>query len=59
MSPDEIEDEMRRTLIAKLGQQRVAELESEIAGTARQLAIVLDEPVKLDDEDPDFMRPLV
>jgi hypothetical protein len=59
MSPDEIEDEMRRTLIAKLGQQRVAELESEIVDTARQLAIVLNEPVKLDDEDPDFMRPLV
>ena len=59
MSPDEIEDEMRRTLIAKLGKQRVAELESEIVDTARQLAIVLDEPVKLDDEDPDFMRPLV
>ena len=59
MSPDEIEGELRRTLTAKLGEQRVAELESEIAGTARQLAIVLDEPVKLDDEDPDFMRPLV
>jgi len=59
MSPEEIEDELRRTLTAKLGEQRVAELESEILDTVRQLAIVLNEPVKLDDEDPDFMRPLV
>ena len=59
MSPEEIEDELRRTLTAKLGEQRVAELESEILETVRQLAIVLNEPVKLDDEDPDFMRPLV
>tara|TARA_A100001037_G_scaffold242579_1_gene223068 strand:+ start:8349 stop:8528 length:180 start_codon:yes stop_codon:yes gene_type:complete len=59
MSPDDVEAELRRTLTARLGEQRVAELESEIVGTAKQLAMVLNEPVELDDEDPDFMRPLV
>ena len=59
MSSDVIEGELRRILIAKLGEQRVAELNSEIVGTAMQLAIVLNEPITLVDEDPDFMRPLV
>ena len=59
MSSDEVTAELRRTLIAKLGAERVEELASEIEATARQLAMVLSEPVELDDEDPDFMRPLV
>ena len=59
MSPDEVTAELRRTLVAKLGEKRVAELASEIEATAKQLAMVLTESVELDDEDPDFMRPLV
>lgn len=59
MSPDEVTTELRRTLIARLGAERVEELASEIEATARQLAMVLSESVELDDEDPDFMRPLV
>jgi hypothetical protein len=59
MSPDEVTAELRRTLVARLGAERVEELASEIETTAKQLAMVLNEPVELDDEDPDFMRPLV
>jgi hypothetical protein len=59
MSPDEVTAELRRTLVARLGAERVEELASEIETTAKQLAMVLNEPLELDDEDPDFMRPLV
>ena len=59
MSPDEVATELRHTLVAKLGEKRVEELASEIEATAKQLAMVLSEPVELDDEDPDFIRPLV
>lgn len=59
MTPDEMAAELRHTLLAKLGQERTAELAPEIEATAKQLAMVLSESVELDDEDPDFMRPLV
>ena len=59
MSPDEVATELRHTLVAKLGEERVEELASEIDATAKQLAMVLSELVGLNDEDPDFMRPLV
>ena len=59
MTPDEAKVELRRVLVARLGEERAAELDSEIEATAKQLAMVLSEPVELEDEDPDFMRPLV
>ena len=59
MSTEDIAAELRRALLARLGEERVAELASEIDATAGQLAMVLDEPVALDDEDPDFMGPPV
>ncbi len=58
MSPEDVAAELRHTLLARLGQERVAELASEIDATAKQLAMVLSESVELDGEDPDFTRPL-
>lgn len=57
MSPEDAAAELRRALLSRLGKERVAELASEIDATAGQLAMVLGEPVALDDEDPDFMGP--
>ncbi len=57
MSPEDAAADLRRALLARLGEERVAELASEIDDAARQLAMVLDEPMTLDDEDPDFMGP--
>ena len=57
MSPEDVAAELRRALLAGLGEERVAELASEIDDAARQLAMVLGEPMALDDEDPDFTGP--
>lgn len=59
MTPDEVKAELRRALVAKLSEGRVEELALEIEATAKQLAMVLSETIELEDEDPDFMRPLV
>ncbi len=57
MTPEDLAAELRRTLLARLGEERVAELSDEIDATAGQLAMVLAEALELDNEDPDFMRP--
>lgn len=57
MSPEDVAAELRHALLPRLGEERVAELASEIDATAGQLAMVLGEPVALDGEDPDFMGP--
>ena len=57
MSPEDAAADLRHALLARLGEERVAELASEIDDAARQLAMVLGEPMALDDEDPDFMGP--
>lgn len=59
MSSEKVTAQLRHTLVTKLGEERVEELASEIEATAKQLSMVLRESVELDDEDPDFMRPLV
>ncbi len=59
MTPDEAEALLRRGVTADLGEARADELASAIRSTAEALALVLREPIRLEDEDPDFTRPLV
>lgn len=58
MTPEEAETELRRSLTASLGEARSRELGTEIRATAEALALVLSQPVELDDADPDFARPM-
>lgn len=58
MTPDEVKATLLRTLAATLGEDRVQALAPEIQQTAEALSLVLNESVELEDEDPDFMRPL-
>lgn len=58
MTPEEAELELQRSLTASLGEARSRELAGEIRATAEALALVLSQPVELDDADPDFARPM-
>lgn len=59
MTSDEIETLLRGNVVATLGEARAAELTAVLRSTAEALALVLNEPIGLDEEDPDFTRPLV
>ena len=59
MTSDEIETLLRGNVVATLGEARAAELTTVVRSTAEALALVLNEPIGLDEEDPDFTRPLV
>ena len=58
MTADEAEALLRRNLIAELGEERANELAPLLRSTAEALALVLNEPIGLDEESPDFVRPL-
>jgi hypothetical protein len=56
MTMKEAEALLRRNIIASIGEARVAELEPLIRSTAEALAVVMNEPIELDQESPDFIR---
>ena len=58
MTPEEAEALLRRNVIAELGEARARELASILRSTAEALALIINEAVALDEEDPDFTRPL-
>lgn len=58
MTADEAEALLRRNLVAELGEARTLELGPVLRSTAEALALVMNEPIGIDDEDPDFVRPL-
>jgi hypothetical protein len=55
---DEIEALLRQNVVADLGEARAAELTAALRSTAEALALVLSEPIGLEEVDPDFVRPL-
>jgi hypothetical protein len=57
MTTDEAEALLRRNIVATLGEARAAELKPLLRSTAEALALVMNEPIELDQEDPDFVRP--
>ena len=57
MTTDEAEALLRRNIVAALGEARAAQLESLIRSTAEALALIMNEPIELDQEDPDFVYP--
>lgn len=58
MTIDEAEALLRRNVIAELGEQRALELAPALRSTAEAIALVMSEPIGIDEEDPDFARPL-
>jgi hypothetical protein len=58
MTTDEAEALLRQNVIAALGEARAAELAPLLRSTAEALVLVLKEPIGLDEEAPDFARPL-
>lgn len=58
MTTEEAEALLRRHVVAELGEARALELAPVLRSTAEALALVMDEPIGIDEEDPDFARPL-
>jgi hypothetical protein len=58
MTTDEAEELLRRNVVAALGEARATELAPLLRSTAEAMALVLNEPIELDEEGPDFARPL-
>ena len=58
MTTEEAEALLRRNVVAELGEARALELAPVLRSTAEALALVMNEPIGLDEEDPDFARPL-
>jgi hypothetical protein len=58
MTTDEAEALLRRNLVAELGEARALELAPVLRSTAEALALVMNQSIEIDDEDPDFVRPL-
>lgn len=59
MTTEDAEALLRRNVVAELGETRALELAAVLRSTAEALALVTNEPIALDEEDPDFARPLV
>jgi hypothetical protein len=59
MTIEEAEALLRRNVVAELGEARALELAAALRSTAEALALVMNESIGLDEEDPDFARPLV
>jgi hypothetical protein len=59
MTTEEAEALLRLNVAAELGEARALELAATLRSTAEALALVMNEPIELDEEDPDFARPLV
>jgi hypothetical protein len=58
MTANDAEDLLRRNIAARLGEARAVELAPLLRSTAEAMAQVLNEPIELDEEAPDFVRPL-
>ena len=58
MTTNEAEDLLRRNIAAALGEARALELGPLLRSTAEAMALVLKEPIALDEEAPDFVLPL-
>lgn len=58
MTTEEAEALLRRNLVASLGEARAAELAPILRTTAQAVALIMSEPIALDEEEPDFTRPL-
>ena len=58
MTVDEAEALLRRNIVAELGEARAVELATALRATAEALALVSSNPIEIDEEDPDFARPL-
>lgn len=58
MTTEEAEALLRGNVVAELGEARALELAPVLRSTAEALALVMDEPIGIDEEDPDFARPL-
>jgi hypothetical protein len=58
MTANDAEDLLRRNIAAALGEARALELAPLLRSTAEAMALVLNEPIDLDEEAPDFVRPL-
>ena len=58
MTVEEAEALLRRNIVAELGEARAVELAVELRSTAKALALVSNDPIEIDEEDPDFARPL-
>jgi hypothetical protein len=58
MTPNDAEELLRRNIAAALGEARALELAPLLRSTAEVMVLVLNEPIELDQEAPDFVRPL-
>jgi hypothetical protein len=58
MTADEAEALLHRNLVTELGEARALELAPVLRSTAEALALLMNESIGIDDEDPDFVRPL-
>ena len=58
MTIEEAEALLRRNIVAELGERRALELAPALRSTAEAIALVTNEPIGIDEEDPDFARPL-
>lgn len=59
MTTEEAEALLRLNVVAELGEARALELAATLRSTAEALSLVMNQPIELDEEDPDFARPLV
>lgn len=58
MTTEEAEALLRRNVVAELGEARAVELAAVLRSTAEALALVMNQRIEIDAEDPDFVRPL-
>jgi hypothetical protein len=58
MTTEEAEALLRRNVVAELGEERAVELAAVLRSTAEALALVMNQRIEIDAEDPDFVRPL-
>ena len=58
MTTEEAEALLRRNVVAELGEARAGELAAVLRSTAEALALVMNQRIEIDAEDPDFVRPL-
>jgi hypothetical protein len=58
MTTEEAEALLRRNVVAELGEERAVELGAVLRSTAEALALVMNQRIEIDAEDPDFVRPL-
>jgi hypothetical protein len=59
MTKDQAEALLRRNIVATLGEPRATDLGTLIGSTAEALALVMNVPIELDQECPDFLLPFV